>query len=447
MSTRLTIKDVEAPLQQPLGQALISANQWMSSSLLHLMKAKGHDKLTGAHLTFFCHLNCGVTHASEVARRMGISRQAVYKITRELQRIGALELREDPDDKRQKTIIMTDLGERVALDTRVSMAEVEAHLREVVGLRRFESMAQILRLEWGPQLGAETGEAEGQEALTAQALPLSATDFLDAYAIRLGASLPEEATLEALARLQRLHMSVIPFENIDVFLKRGISLTRASLVAKILKGQRGGYCFELNLLYADLLRALGFRVSQHLGRVWIRDPQQTPPRTHLTHIVELEEGRFLTDVGFGARALRAPLNIQTDTPVDDGDGFIRMIAISDDEKMVQRLHKDTWKNQYSFELRPAVDSDLESANHYMATHPESHFRHGLFIGLFHPTGRTGLWNNRLTDRHGDEMTEGDLASFDAWEAILKDRFGISLSLSAVEKELVSNILSNGDGKS
>lgn len=160
MSTRLTIKDVEAPLEQPLGQALISANQWMSSSLLHLMKAKGHDKLTGAHLTFFCHLNCGVTHASEVARRMGISRQAVYKITRELQRIGALELREDPEDKRQKTIFMTDLGERVALDTRAAMAEVEAHLRDVVGPKRFESMAEILRLDRGPNLGAEIGEAE-----------------------------------------------------------------------------------------------------------------------------------------------------------------------------------------------------------------------------------------------------------------------------------------------
>lgn len=291
-----------------------------------------------------------------------------------------------------------------------------------------------------------TGSA-GQEALTAQALPPGTADLLDAYAIRLVSPLPEETTLEALTRLQHLHMSAIPFENIDVFLKRGISLTRASLVSKILKGQRGGYCFELNLLYADLLKALGFRVSQHLGRVWLRDPPQTPPRNHLTHIVELGEGRFLTDVGFGARAPRVPLNIQSETPVDDGDGYVRMVATSDHEKMVQRLHGDTWQNQYSFELQSAEDSDLESANHYMATHPNSHFRHGLFIGLFDSTGRTGLWNNRLTDRQGEEMTEDHLPSFDAWEAVLKDRFGISLSLSEVERELVSDILSSGDGNS
>ncbi len=158
MSTKFTIKEATAALEQPLGQALISANQWMSAGLLHLMKAKGHNDLTGAHLTFFCHLNCGVTHASEVARRMGISRQAVYKVTQELQRMGALELKEDRDDKRQKTICMTERGERVALDARAAMAAAEAHLRSVVGAKRFESMAQILRLDWGPCLGSDAEE-------------------------------------------------------------------------------------------------------------------------------------------------------------------------------------------------------------------------------------------------------------------------------------------------
>lgn len=159
-STRFTNKNVAVTLEQPLGQALINANQWMSASLLHLMKAMGHDDLTGTHLTFFCHLNCGITHASELARRMGISRQAVYKVTQELQRLGALELKEDPKDKRQKTICMTDLGERVALDARSAMEEVEAHLRIVVGARRFENLAQILRLDWGPYIGSEEGEVD-----------------------------------------------------------------------------------------------------------------------------------------------------------------------------------------------------------------------------------------------------------------------------------------------
>ena len=96
MSTKFTKLDDQENVEQSLGQAMINANQWISSSLLNLMRMRGHSNLTGAHLTFFSSLNCGLTHASEVARRMGITRQAVYKVTKELQRMDILRLEEDP---------------------------------------------------------------------------------------------------------------------------------------------------------------------------------------------------------------------------------------------------------------------------------------------------------------------------------------------------------------
>ena len=156
MSTTFTDNIAADAANIPLGQALISANQWVSASLLHVMRARNHDDLTSAHLTFFCHLNCGATSASEVARRMGITRQAVYKVTQELQRIGALELIEDPTDKRQKIIHMTKHGERIAMDAVAAMEEVEAHLRNAIGQKRFESLAQIMRLDWGAPLSSTT---------------------------------------------------------------------------------------------------------------------------------------------------------------------------------------------------------------------------------------------------------------------------------------------------
>jgi len=158
MSTKFTIDNTVGLNDEPLGQALINASQWLGESLLSLMAEQGHSDLTNAHLTFFCHLNCGVTQASEVARRMGISRQAVYKVTQELQRLGALELQEDPENKRRKIICMTDLGERIALDARVALEEVEQHLKETIGTKNFEAMAEILRLDWGPHIGASKEE-------------------------------------------------------------------------------------------------------------------------------------------------------------------------------------------------------------------------------------------------------------------------------------------------
>lgn len=153
MSTKFTF-DISTETQNPpLGLSLINATQWISVSLLNLMKARGYDYLTSAHLTFFASLDCGTTHASNVARRMGISRQAVYKTTKELQKLGVLELLEAPDDRRQKVIVMTEIGEQIALNSRSCMAEIEDHLANQIGVDELRQLMASLEGDWGPILG------------------------------------------------------------------------------------------------------------------------------------------------------------------------------------------------------------------------------------------------------------------------------------------------------
>ncbi len=152
MSTKLTNSSGGIVTQGSLGQALMTADQWLSSSLLHLMRARGHEDLTGAHLAFLAFLECGLTHASDVARRMGISRQAVYKVTRDLERIGVLRLEEDPQDRRQKVIHMTARGDRVAQDACDSLTEIEARLQERIGSKSLEQLRSALASDWGAVL-------------------------------------------------------------------------------------------------------------------------------------------------------------------------------------------------------------------------------------------------------------------------------------------------------
>jgi len=160
MSTGFTIKEEKQVAELPLGQTLINAHQWFSSSLLQLMHLRGHEDLTDAHLTFFCSLNCGLTHASEVARRMGITRQAVYKTTKELQRVGVLELLDDQADGRQKVISMTPQGERIAIDARECLDLVEAQLIQRIGKQNFDALRQILKQDWGPSIAYPDTPAE-----------------------------------------------------------------------------------------------------------------------------------------------------------------------------------------------------------------------------------------------------------------------------------------------
>jgi len=152
MSTSFTKEGPAPPVTPQLGQLLMHGQQWVTSSLVNLMTARGHARLTSAHLMFLNNLDCGVTHASEVARRMGVSRQAVYRSTRELQKLGVLGLEVDPARKTQKIIRMTEYGQRVALDARACLDEIETALKKRLGKGDLEALASALGREWGPPL-------------------------------------------------------------------------------------------------------------------------------------------------------------------------------------------------------------------------------------------------------------------------------------------------------
>src|SRR4029434_1979169 len=94
--------------------------------------------------------------------------------------------------------------------------------------------------------------------------------------------------------------------NLDILLGRPIKLDVESLERKLIDGRRGGYCFEQNLLFSTVLEQLGFTVTRLLARVRYRTTSVLP-RTHMTLLVELADGRWIADVGFGADGLLLPV--------------------------------------------------------------------------------------------------------------------------------------------
>ena len=129
-----------------------TATRWVNRSLLSLMAAKGYTGLTEPHLNLLANLDCGITHASAVAQQMGVSRQAIYRTTNELQHLGILTLEEDPKKRNQKLIIMTELGMRLAVDARNVLADIESKLAERVGVAGITNLRTTLEAEWGDVL-------------------------------------------------------------------------------------------------------------------------------------------------------------------------------------------------------------------------------------------------------------------------------------------------------
>jgi N-hydroxyarylamine O-acetyltransferase len=219
---------------------------------------------------------------------------------------------------------------------------------------------------------------------------------LDAYLHRIGYDGPAQPSEATLGALHRAHLAAIPFENLNLMLGRGIRVDLESIQAKLVYGERGGYCYEHGQLFGAALERLGFHVDRLLARV---GPDGTPtrPRTHLTLRVQVPEdgGTWLADVGFGSsppaprslgprslgpRSLGPPsLRGPRSGGRQDLDGWIYGV-VPDETAGTGRTWKlrelqgaGEWVTLYRYEDQPAYPADVVMSNHFTSTHPESWF--------------------------------------------------------------------------
>ncbi|MBL4636298.1 MAG: arylamine N-acetyltransferase [Kofleriaceae bacterium] len=104
--------------------------------------------------------------------------------------------------------------------------------------------------------------------------------------------------LRTLRALVQAHLYAVPFENFDIHLGVPIRLNPEVLFDKIVVRQRGGFCYELNTLFAELLRGLGYKVDLLAARVY-RKKKLGPAFDHMALRVHIGAETYLVDVGFG----------------------------------------------------------------------------------------------------------------------------------------------------
>ena len=221
---------------------------------------------------------------------------------------------------------------------------------------------------------------------------------LEAYLERTGARAPLAPSAEALADLQQAHVGAIPFENLDILLGRPILLDLALLQAKLVTARRGGYCFEQNALFQAVLEAVGFDVTALAARVRV-GATGIRARTHMLLRVDLPEGPFVADVGFGADGPVRSLPLQTGREHWIGPTGHRFRQESD-LWVLEGNAGGEWLDLYAFTLEPQHPIDFEMANHFTSTYPRSAFVNTLTAQRSWPERRVILRNRDLTVREG-----------------------------------------------
>jgi N-hydroxyarylamine O-acetyltransferase len=250
----------------------------------------------------------------------------------------------------------------------------------------------------------------------------------NAWLRRIGYEGSRAPTLDTLQALIAAHSSAISFENIDVLLGRPPKLDLSSLQNKMIANGRGGYCFEQNILFRAGLRSLGFDVTSLLARVVRGLPIDAPrPATHMVLTVELPEGAFLADVGFGNATPTAPLAFAPDLEQQTPHEKMRFIQIGQELTLQSRLG-DKWEHIYRVAALPRVDAEFEICNWFTATHPDSPFRNNLIAARPGSNKtRITMFNDRVNIRHASgEVERRILSDVSEYCDVLSQTFGLEL---------------------
>ena len=252
---------------------------------------------------------------------------------------------------------------------------------------------------------------------------------VDAWLRRIGHDGPREPSLATLRAVIAAHTATIPFENIDVLIGRLPKLDPGSLQAKLIDGERGGYCFEQNTVLHAGLTALGFRATRLIARV-IRGmaPDATGPATHMLLRVDLPEGPFLADVGFGNQTPTAPLEFRPHAEQATPHETMRLWPVGE-ELTLQAKFGVEWQSIYRLSPHARLPVDFEVANWFTATHPNSPFVSNFIVARPGPGGtRHTMFNGRITVRARDGKAERFMVEQDATlPEALRSRFGLALS--------------------
>lgn len=250
---------------------------------------------------------------------------------------------------------------------------------------------------------------------------------IEKYLFRIGLDRRDiSCDLESLQTLQLNHLLNVPFENLDIHWNVPIVLDTDRFYEKIVENRRGGYCYELNGIFNELLKALGYHTHLLSGRVFMGENGYSPDFDHLGVVVKIGDEEFLADVGFGDFA-SIPLKIDPSGEQADRDGTFYVRMTEHGEFEVEKLEDGKWVPQLLFGRSSHELTDFAERNEFQQHSPDSHFTKQKICSILTADGRKTLTDGKFIVTSQGEKAESSVGLPQEFETILLREFGISPS--------------------
>lgn len=234
---------------------------------------------------------------------------------------------------------------------------------------------------------------------------------------------PDKLSIKFVEDLQKAHIKTFSFNSIAVLLEEPISLFIDDIMDKIVIKNYGGYCFEHNKLFHDVLESLGFNVRTLIAKV-LNNQKINPPRTHRITLIEFENNQYIVDVGFGAFCPNIPLNIN----IADNQENYRFIEEQDSKDyQLEVLKEDGYFSLYKFDLSFYTKADCIMSNFYSSKHPNAVFVNNLVIALKSNDLVLSLRNDKYFKIKENNTEVIEINNSEILYFIIKDEFKIPIT--------------------
>ena len=232
-------------------------------------------------------------------------------------------------------------------------------------------------------------------------------------------------TLSVLKELQKAHLLNVPFENLDIHNGTKIELNLNKIYSKIVEAKRGGFCYELNGLFYELLMSIGFDAKIVSARVYDKLKGFGEEFDHLVIVVTLDDKKYLVDVGFGEFTF-SPLFIEESITQNDERGKYKIELYDKSYYRVSCLIDKSWVPVYMFSLISRKLSDFKNICSYHQSSTESHFTQKRICTLPTTIGRKTLSDNTLKIKANGKTKEIKLENEEEVSRVLLNYFGIKI---------------------
>jgi len=250
---------------------------------------------------------------------------------------------------------------------------------------------------------------------------------VDAYLRRIEYHGPRQPSTLTLRNLHRQHLFTVPFENLDIPLGTPIDLDLGLIYEKIVTRRRGGFCYELNGLFGELLRTMDFQVQMLSARVRREDGDFGPEFDHMLLKVELEEP-WLVDVGFGDSFVD-PIVLHAGGENQINGRHYVVLPLGDEWQLLREDEKGQTP-LYVFRDVPYELSDYRTMCSFHQSSQESHFTRSWICSRATPEGRITLANMRLIVSREGSREEVQLSTPGDVRRCLREYLGVELEEAA-----------------